>query len=177
LRSFWFWKRSPEPLLGSFLDVQRYLQNPNSRVVSGIFASFSRALEPWAVQNIQKGKKVVECKSCRANRNVQKDVEQQKYGNHPLPAVIVARGCLCLGTEIANSPCSWCAGNMSPLACRRGTVVTCSRAIYPTVAPLQVRRRPSPRGFDCSGLARSFRGSGLRAALCADGRGTPVTCV
>ena len=30
-----------------------------------------------------------------------------------------------------------------PLACRRGTVVTCSRAIYPTVAPLQVRRRPS----------------------------------
>ena len=64
LRSFWFWKRSPEPLLGSFLDVQRYLQNPNSRVVSGIFASFSRALEPWAVQNIQKGKKVVECKSC-----------------------------------------------------------------------------------------------------------------
>jgi len=31
---------------------------------------------------------------------------QQKYGNHPLPAVIVARGCLCLGTEIANSPCS-----------------------------------------------------------------------
>jgi hypothetical protein len=26
-----------------------------------------------------------------------------------------------------------------PLACRRGTVVTCSRAIYPTVAPLQVR--------------------------------------
>jgi hypothetical protein len=26
----------------------------------------------------------------------------------------VARGCLCLGTEIANSPCSWCAGNMSP---------------------------------------------------------------
>ena len=86
----------------------------------------SRALEPWAVQNIQKGKKVVECKSCRANSNVQKDVEQQKYGNHPLPAVIVARGCLCLGTEIANSPCSWCAGNMSPLACRRGTVVTCS---------------------------------------------------
>ncbi len=37
------------------LDVQRYLQNPNSRVVSGIFASFSRAL-PWAVQNIQKGR-------------------------------------------------------------------------------------------------------------------------
>ena len=72
----------------------------------------SRALEPWAVQNIQKGKKVVECN--RANRNVQKDVEQQKYGNHPLPAVIVARGCLCLGTEIANSPCSWCTGNMSP---------------------------------------------------------------
>jgi hypothetical protein len=32
----------------------------------------------------------------------------------PLPAVIVARGCLYLGTEIANSPCSWCAGNMSP---------------------------------------------------------------
>ena len=113
MRSFWFWKRSPEPLLGSFLDVQRYLQNPNSRVVSGIYASFSRVLEPWAVQNIQKGKKVVECKSCRANRNVQKDVEQQKYGNHPLPAVIVARGCLCLGTEIANSPCSWFAGNMS----------------------------------------------------------------
>ena len=56
LRSFWFWKRSPEPLLGSFLDVQRYLQNPNSRVVSGIFASFSRALEPWAVQKIQKGR-------------------------------------------------------------------------------------------------------------------------
>ena len=27
----------------------------------------SRALEPWAVQNIQKGKKVVECKSCREN--------------------------------------------------------------------------------------------------------------
>ena len=26
-----------------------------------------------------------------------------------------------------------------PLACRRGTVVTCSRAIYSTVAPLQVR--------------------------------------
>ena len=60
-------ERSPEPLLGSFLDVQRYLQNPNYQVVSGIFASFSRALEPWAVQNIQKGKKVVECKSCRAN--------------------------------------------------------------------------------------------------------------
>ena len=60
LRSFWFWKRSPEPLLGSFLDVQRYLQNPNSRVVSGIFARFSRALEPWAVQNNQKSKKVVE---------------------------------------------------------------------------------------------------------------------
>ena len=39
----------------------------------------------------QEGKKFVECKSCRANRNVQKDVEQQKYGNHPLPAVIVAR--------------------------------------------------------------------------------------
>ena len=48
--------RAPEPLLGSFLDVQRYLQNPNSRVVSGIFAIFSRALEPWAVQNIQKGR-------------------------------------------------------------------------------------------------------------------------
>ena len=62
MRSFWFWKRSPEPLLGSFLDVQRYLQNPNSRVVSGIFARFSRALEPWAVQNNQKSKKVVECK-------------------------------------------------------------------------------------------------------------------
>ncbi len=67
--SFWFWKRSPEPSLGSFLDVQRYLQNPNSRVVSGIFASFSRALEPWAVQNIQKGKKVVEAKRS-SNRNV-----------------------------------------------------------------------------------------------------------
>ena len=46
------------------------------RVVSGIFASFSRALEPWAVQNIQKGKKVVEAKRS-SNRNVQKDVEQQ----------------------------------------------------------------------------------------------------
>ena len=64
---------------------------------------------------------------------------QQKYENHPLPAVIVSRGCLCLGAEIENSLCSWCAGNMSPLACRRETVVTCSRAIYPTVAPLQVR--------------------------------------
>ena len=52
LRSFWFWKRSPEPLLGSFLDVQRYLQNPNSRVVSGIFATFCRASELLAVQNI-----------------------------------------------------------------------------------------------------------------------------
>ncbi len=68
MRSFWFWKRSPEPLLGSFLDVQRYPQNPNSQVVSGIFASFSRALEPWAVQNIQKGKKVVECKSLEKHR-------------------------------------------------------------------------------------------------------------
>ena len=29
---------------------------------------------------------------------------------HPLPTVIVASGCLYLGTEIANSTCSWCAG-------------------------------------------------------------------
>jgi len=43
---------------------------------------------------------------------------------------------------------------------RRGTVVTCSRAIYPTVAPLQLRRRPSPHGCDCGGRARSF-GSAL----------------
>ena len=42
-------ERSPEPLLGSFLDVQRYLQNPNSQVVSGILATFSRALELLAV--------------------------------------------------------------------------------------------------------------------------------
>ncbi len=42
-------KRSPEPLLGSFLDVQRYLQNPNSRVVSGIFASFSRAFGQYKI--------------------------------------------------------------------------------------------------------------------------------
>jgi hypothetical protein len=28
--------------------------------------------------------------------------------------LFVARGCLYLGTGIANSPCSWCAGNMSP---------------------------------------------------------------
>ena len=176
MRSFWFWKRSPEPLLGSFLDVQRYLQNPNSRVVSGIFASFSRALEPWAVQNNQKSKKVVECKELQGKLEKHR-CKLKSTETSPGPRWIVARGCLCLGTEIANSPCSWCAGNMSPLACRRGTVVTCSRAIYPTVAPLQVRRRPSPRGFDCGGLARSFRGSGLRAALCADGRGTPVTCV
>jgi hypothetical protein len=33
---------------------------------------------------------------------------------HPLPAVIVARGCLCLGTEITNSPFNWYSGNMSP---------------------------------------------------------------
>ena len=88
-----------------------------------------------------------------------------------MDAVIVARGCLYLGTEIADSPCSWCAGNMSTPGDRRHLLP----GHLPTVAPLQVRRRPSrPRGFDCSGLARSFRGSGLRAALCADGRGTPV---
>ena len=40
------WKRSQEPLLGSFFNVQRNLQNPNSfGVVPGIFATFCRALE------------------------------------------------------------------------------------------------------------------------------------
>jgi hypothetical protein len=37
------------------------------------------------------------------------------HGRCPIPpAVIVARGCLYYGTGIANSPCSWCAGHMSP---------------------------------------------------------------
>ena len=36
-----------------------------------------------------------------------------------MDAVIVARGCLYLGTEIADSPCSWCAGNMSTPVDRR----------------------------------------------------------
>jgi hypothetical protein len=62
LRSFWFWKRSQEPLLGSFLNVKRYLQNPNSRAISGIFATFCRASELLAVQNIWMCKKIVECK-------------------------------------------------------------------------------------------------------------------
>ncbi len=33
---------------------------------------------------------------------------------YPLPAVIVSRGYLYYDTGIANSPCSWCAGHMSP---------------------------------------------------------------
>ena len=79
------------------------------------------------------------------------------------------RGCTrrCLRAGVCTSvlgsltrPAAGAQATCPPLACRRGTVVTCSRAMYPTVAPLQVRRRPSPRGFDCSGLARSFRGRG-----------------
>ena len=56
---------------------------------------------------------------------------------------------------------------MSPHACRRGTVVTCSRTIYPTAARLQVRA--------C--LVVLGTGMGWRAALCAHGRDMPVTRV
>jgi hypothetical protein len=93
LRSFWFWKRSPEPLLGSFLDVQRYLQNPNSRVVSGIFARFSRALEPWAVQNNQKSKKVVECKELQGK--LEKHRCKLKSTTIPLPPGGLSRAGAC----------------------------------------------------------------------------------
>ena len=161
---------------------------------------------------------------------------------HPLPAVSVARRCLYVCTGMANSPCSWCAGNMSPPrlppvdrrpllprhllhactvagacvpccartgtgarcgraalcahgrampvtrlrvrllsradalgsltrpaagalatcappACRRGTVVTCSRAIYSTVAPLQV--------LACRVVRARARGAGAGVPRCA----------
>jgi hypothetical protein len=46
-----------------------------------------------------------------------------------------------------------------PLACRRGTVVTCSRAIYSTVAPLQVRA--------CRVVRARARGTGAGVPRCA----------
>jgi hypothetical protein len=48
---------------------------------------------------------------------------------------------------------------ISPLACRRGTVVTCSRAIYSTVAPLQVRA--------CRVVRARARGTGAGVPRCA----------
>ena len=46
-----------------------------------------------------------------------------------------------------------------PLACRRGTVVTCSRPIYSTVAPLQVRA--------CRVVRTRARGAGASVPRCA----------
>jgi hypothetical protein len=70
---------------------------------------------------------------------------------HPLPAVIISR-CLCLGTEIANSPCSWCAGNMSP----------------PRLAPGDRRHLLGPS------TPRSHRCRCGRASLCGHGHGGRV---
>ena len=87
---------------------------------------------------------------------------------HPLPAVIVARGCLYLGTEILTRPAAGVQATCPPLSCRRGAVVTCSRTIYPTVARLQVRA--------CLVVLGTGMGGGCgRAALCAHGRAMPVT--
>ena len=65
-------------------------------------------------------------------------------------SLFVACGCMYLGTGIANSPCSWCAGNMSP----------------PRLPPVD-RRHLLPghllRGCRCG-----------RAALCAHGHGGQV---
>ena len=62
-----------------------------------------------------------------------------------MDAVIVARGCLYLGTEIADSPCSWCAGNMSTPVDRRH--------LLPDGAPSFVR--PS-RGCPQNGTPREL---------------------
>ena len=87
---------------------------------------------------------------------------------HPLPAVIVARGCLYLGTEILTRPAPGVQATCPPLSCRRGAVVTCSRTIYPTAARLQVRA--------CLVVLGTGMGGGCgRAALCAHGRAMPVT--
>ena len=87
---------------------------------------------------------------------------------HPLPAVIVARGCLYLGTEILTRPAPGVQATCPPLSCRRGAVVTCSRTIYPTAAQLQVRA--------CLVVLGTGMGGGCgRAALCAHGCAMPVT--
>ena len=79
-------------------------------------------------------------------------------------SLFVACGCMYLGTGIANSPCSWFAGNISPPACRRWTVVTFSRAIYSAVAGAGVPR-----------CARTGTGDRCgRTVLCAHGRAMPV---
>jgi hypothetical protein len=46
--------------------------------------------------------------------------------------------CTCVLGSLTR-PAAGAQATCPPLACRRGTVVTCSRAIYSTVAPLQVR--------------------------------------
>ena len=87
---------------------------------------------------------------------------------HPLPAVIVARGCLYLGTEILTRPAAGVQATCPPLACRRGTVVTCSWTIYPTDARLQVRACLVVLGTGMGGRC------GV-AVLCAHGGAMPVT--
>jgi len=49
---FWFWKGSQEPLIGSFLDVKRYLSEPKSAIGSWHFCDSCRVSELLAVQNI-----------------------------------------------------------------------------------------------------------------------------
>ena len=87
---------------------------------------------------------------------------------HPLPAVIVVRGCLYLGTGIVNLPCSWCAGNMSPPRLPPGD----RRHLLPghllhgcTVAGAGVPR--------CTRTGTGGRCG--RAALCAHGCAMPLT--
>ena len=93
MRSFWFWKRSPEPLLGSFLDVQWNLQNPNSRVVSGIFATFCRTLKLLAVQNILMCKKTL---SARVSAKVWKTPST-------IPCQVITAQIRSSGTSSSNS--------------------------------------------------------------------------
>ena len=82
-------------------------------------------------------------------------------------SLFVACGCMYLGTGIANSPCSWCAGNISP----------------PRLPPVH-RRHLLPahllhgRTVAGAGVPRcAHTGTGgrcERAALCAHGRAMPV---
>jgi hypothetical protein len=79
------------------------------------------------------------------------------------------RGCTCrclsragVWTSVLASltrPAAGAQATCPPLACHRGTVVTCSRAIYSTVAPLQVRA--------CRVVRARARGTGAGVPHCA----------
>jgi hypothetical protein len=85
-----------------------------------------------------------------------------------LPTVIVARWCLCLSTEIANLPCSWCAGNMSPPLLPPGD----RRHLLPGHLP----HGRTVAGAVVPHCAGTGMGDGCwRASLCAHGRLMLVT--